>query len=203
MNRILPHLVWASALPLFAPALLAQTSMSYSPDEINSSAIILSGANTPLTLQVATGTATQSGNISESGDAFGFAKDGAGTLILSGDSTYTGFTTVTAGTLQTGTTGALGTGALYVAATAAVHLTGGHALGERDLLQPGRRSGRAESKEPRATHRVTIFTRQCGRRVAGGRPLAATGVVSVTRADLTSMALTSAGTFAPNSAFRI
>jgi autotransporter-associated beta strand protein len=64
-------------------------------------------------LQVLTGTATQAGNISETGGARPLEKIGAGTLILTGTNTYSGTTTIAAGTLQLGnggTTGNAGTG---------------------------------------------------------------------------------------------
>lgn len=57
--------------------------------------------------------ATISGNIGESGGAFGFAKLGNNTLTLTGSNTYSGGTTITAGTVQVGnggTTGTLGLG---------------------------------------------------------------------------------------------
>ncbi|MFN3989403.1 MAG: autotransporter-associated beta strand repeat-containing protein [Erythrobacter sp.] len=60
-------------------------------------------------LQVLTGNATQSGVISELGGARGFEKIGAGSLRLTGANTYTGITTVAAGTLVATTAASLGT----------------------------------------------------------------------------------------------
>lgn len=51
-------------------------------------------------LQVATGFATQSGDISEISRPRPIEKIGAGTLILSGANTYTGLTTISVGTLE-------------------------------------------------------------------------------------------------------
>ena len=65
----------------------------------NSDPIVLT-ANTTYTVQDGTGPFTFSGVISDDGNAFGITKDGAGTLVLSGANTYTGTTTVSAGTLQ-------------------------------------------------------------------------------------------------------
>ena len=61
-------------------------------------------------LQVTAGTATQAGVISQTGGARPLRKIGDGTLILSADNTYTGTTTISAGTLQLGNGG--GTGAI-------------------------------------------------------------------------------------------
>lgn len=63
-------------------------------------------------LQVLTGSATQSGVISELGGARGFEKIGSGTLVLTGNNTYSGGTTISAGTVQIGAAGAIGTGQL-------------------------------------------------------------------------------------------
>ncbi|MDN5001497.1 autotransporter domain-containing protein [Bradyrhizobium sp. GCM10027634] len=57
------------------------------------------------TLDVATGGATQAGAIGETGGASGIVKTGAGRLTLSGANTYTGGTTINAGTLQLGGSG--------------------------------------------------------------------------------------------------
>ena len=54
--------------------------------------------------------ATQSGNISENGGSEAVTKLGSGTLILTGSNSYTGGTSLQAGTLQAGSATALGTG---------------------------------------------------------------------------------------------
>ncbi|MFV0338426.1 MAG: autotransporter-associated beta strand repeat-containing protein [Chthoniobacterales bacterium] len=84
---------------------------------------------------------TFSGDFSESGTTARIEKAGAGKVILSGDNTHTGGTTVTAGTLQVDSNGALGTtgnvivngGSLIVSAGADVangniQLNGGSAV---------------------------------------------------------------------------
>lgn len=68
-------------------------------------AIDLGGSTT---LDIATGGATQAGAIGETGGPFGIVKTGAGTLILGGASTYTGGTTINAGTLQLGSSSGVG-----------------------------------------------------------------------------------------------
>jgi fibronectin-binding autotransporter adhesin len=67
--------------------------------------IILNSNDTQL--QVLTGTATQSGDISETGGPRPLEKIGAGTLVLTGANTYTGPTTISAGTLVAGSNDAL------------------------------------------------------------------------------------------------
>ncbi len=59
-------------------------------------------------LQVTTGTATQAGLISELGGPRPIEKTGAGVLVLTAANTYTGGTTISAGTLQLGNGGAGG-----------------------------------------------------------------------------------------------
>jgi autotransporter-associated beta strand protein len=75
-------------------------------------AIVIASDTTQL--QTLTGvSATQSGAISESGGARPLEKTGTGTLILTGANSYSGTTTISAGTLQIGaggTQGSLGTG---------------------------------------------------------------------------------------------
>jgi outer membrane autotransporter protein len=59
------------------------------------------GSDTTLEVD-GTDTAAQSGAIGQSGGSFGIDKTGAGTLVLNGANTYTGTTTVQAGTLELG-----------------------------------------------------------------------------------------------------
>ena len=82
----------------------------------------LPGASFGSSVDVSAGTLVLSGNNTFSGDAL--TKSGAGTLLLSGSNSYTGTTTISAGTLQVGdgsTTGSLGSGniALSLGATLA------------------------------------------------------------------------------------
>ena len=58
--------------------------------------------------QVLTGSATQAGVISETGGARPIEKIGAGTLALTASNTYSGGTTISAGTLQIGSGGTMG-----------------------------------------------------------------------------------------------
>jgi autotransporter-associated beta strand protein len=74
------------------------------PSVIAGELIPLSSANTPLVLDVADGSATRDLRITAvvkdaTGASSSIRKNGAGTLALNGDNTFTGFATVTAGTL--------------------------------------------------------------------------------------------------------
>jgi autotransporter-associated beta strand protein len=80
--------------------------IDYPNGSTNANPIVLTDNSTQL--QVLTGSATQSGVISETGGSFGLSKIGAGTLSLTGANTYTGATTITTGTLQIGIGGTSG-----------------------------------------------------------------------------------------------
>lgn len=68
------------------------------------------GANTQVT--VSANTLTVGGNVGETGGARTFTKAGNGTLVLSGTNTYSGTTTINAGTLSVASNNALGSGSL-------------------------------------------------------------------------------------------
>ena len=70
-----------------------------------------------LTLSLASGSANYGGTIKNTAGAISLVKSGAGTQILSGTSTYTGTTTVSAGTLEIASTGLLGGGSYAGAIT--------------------------------------------------------------------------------------
>ncbi|HEY7979082.1 MAG TPA: autotransporter domain-containing protein [Rhizomicrobium sp.] len=81
-------------------------------------------------LQVTTGTATQAGVISQTGGARPLEKIGAGTLVLSATNTYTGATTVTAGTLDV--TGSIASSSLTTVKSGAT-LTGSGTVGSASI----------------------------------------------------------------------
>ena len=72
--------------------------LDYTDGVVNNVAVQIASNTTQF--QVLTGTATQSGVISEDAGGRPLEKIGSGTLILSGINTYTGLTTITGGTLQ-------------------------------------------------------------------------------------------------------
>ncbi|HEV3271036.1 MAG TPA: autotransporter domain-containing protein [Candidatus Methylacidiphilales bacterium] len=72
-----------------------------------------------------TDSATQSGVISQSGGSYGITKTGTGTLALTNANTYSGGTTISAGTLQAESNTALGTGAVTVSSGGSLQLNGG------------------------------------------------------------------------------
>ncbi len=80
--------------------------ISYANGVNEASQLILNSNTTQLEV-LAADVATQSGNISELGGARPLEKIGAGTLIFTNANTYTGATTISAGTLQIGNGGAL------------------------------------------------------------------------------------------------
>jgi fibronectin-binding autotransporter adhesin len=91
-------------------------------------AVTLTGSPT-----FSTGTNTQLnlGSVSDGGNAFGFTKSGAGTLVLTADNTFTGGVTLSAGTLQIGNGSSAGTVAGAIANNSAlvVNRTGSSTLG--------------------------------------------------------------------------
>ncbi|MBC8039717.1 MAG: autotransporter-associated beta strand repeat-containing protein [Opitutaceae bacterium] len=78
---------------------------------LTNNATFNTGANALVTLP----TLTLTGAINDGGNAFGFTKSGAGILVLNGNNTFTGLTTVSAGTLATSSTGTFGAGNVTVA----------------------------------------------------------------------------------------
>ena len=85
----------------------AQQSITYSNGENDSSGIIITSATNPTTLTISSGSAAQSGIISQNGGSYAVTKAGNGTLTLTAGNTYTGGTTVSAGTLAIGSGGSL------------------------------------------------------------------------------------------------
>ena len=88
------------------------------------------GGNSPtmLTVGLDNGGGTFSGTISNAAGQIAFTKEGSGTQVLTGSNTYTGTTTINAGTLQIGdggTSGTLGSGPLTLASGASLIINRG------------------------------------------------------------------------------
>ena len=82
---------------LLATPLAAQVQIDYTNGQTDTTGYDTSAPNDPTTLSILSGTATQSGVLSGTGQVI---KAGAGTLILSGVNTYTNDTFIRDGTLQ-------------------------------------------------------------------------------------------------------
>jgi autotransporter-associated beta strand protein len=102
MNQPNPSLRFPVVAGVFA-ALLgashAQTTITYVDGEDKTDPIVLDIANSPVSLSIDAGAATQSGVISESDGSFGITKIGDGMLTLAAVNTYTGSTILDGGTL--------------------------------------------------------------------------------------------------------
>jgi autotransporter-associated beta strand protein len=99
----------------------------------------LDGTTRTVTVDSGTGTDTigaviSNGSLTKKGS---LSKAGTGTLVLSGDNTYTGLTTVSAGTLEVQTTTALGTQGTTVASGATLELNNVSITGETLTLSGG------------------------------------------------------------------
>lgn len=101
-----------TALCLATSALTAHAAVIDYPNGFTrATPIVLTDNSTQL--QVLTGSATQSGDISETGGSHSLEKIGSGLLTLSGNNTYSGPTIITSGTLRvTGGAGSNGIGDL-------------------------------------------------------------------------------------------
>ncbi len=75
------------------------------------------------------------GDVREDGGVVSLVKSGAGSLNITGNNTYTGGTTLNAGTLNIGHASALGSGPLTIGGTATIDNTSGSALSLRRYLQ--------------------------------------------------------------------
>jgi autotransporter-associated beta strand protein len=112
-----------------AAATLSDTSTSGTANAVN--VPITLASNLTATVTDAANTLTLAGAIGEASAGKTLTKAGLGTLVLSGTNTYTGATTVSAGTLETGVAGGLGTGSgtTTIDAGANLNLTGAPGTG--------------------------------------------------------------------------
>jgi fibronectin-binding autotransporter adhesin len=112
----------ALAALIASPLARAQLTLTYTAGETRTTAYDTTAPNSPTTLTLASGTATQSGVFSGSGNIL---KTGAGNLTLSGTNTYTGTTTVSAGTLTISSLANLGGASGAISVATGGTLTGG------------------------------------------------------------------------------
>lgn len=96
---------------LCAAPVLGQTTITYTSGTTDSTSYSTSPPDDPLTLSIASGTATQSGALTGTG---GIIKAGAGDLTLSGSNSYSGGTVLNEGTLRIGGYDSLGAGVLTI-----------------------------------------------------------------------------------------
>lgn len=90
------HLLLAGVAVLALPA-FGQNTITYVSGTTDATNYSTSPPDDPLTLTIASGEATQSGNLFGTG---GIIKEGAGSLILSGSNSYAGGTVLNGGTLR-------------------------------------------------------------------------------------------------------
>src|SRR5690348_9257563 len=107
------HSLKLVALVLAAHPVMGAQTVDYADGENNPLNYVISGTSDPLTLSVATGSATQSGVLSGTGAVI---KEGNGSLTISATAgnTYEGGTTLNAGTLRVADFDPLGTGLLTI-----------------------------------------------------------------------------------------
>jgi fibronectin-binding autotransporter adhesin len=92
-------ILFLAFLVVFIGRASAQQTVTYTDGENDSSNIVITSATNPTTLTISSGSATQSGAISDSGTSGIIDYAGTGTLTLSNANTYSGLTTVSSGTL--------------------------------------------------------------------------------------------------------
>lgn len=90
-------------------SLQAQQTITYSNGQTAATPITIIAGTNPTTLTIPSGTATQSGIISELGTAGKIIKAGAGAVTLSGSNTFTGGVSLDGGTLSLNNISAIGT----------------------------------------------------------------------------------------------
>jgi fibronectin-binding autotransporter adhesin len=129
------EIAWGTAS--FNPSTLVLNT-TYSDNTLFLANDINLNSATPRTVQVSRNAAILSGDIRNSSGAGGLTKSGNGTLVLTGNNTYTGNTTNNAGTISVSTASNLGSGSsslimngggLQITGTALTNISGlGHAV---------------------------------------------------------------------------
>jgi fibronectin-binding autotransporter adhesin len=122
-----------------------------------------------------------SGAIGDNGDGFGLTKAGAGILTLSGVNTYTGLTSVTAGTLRMGASGVMSGGALTVnGATAIFDLGANHTETDSTVTLDG--GGQITGTGTSALTATTAFAVKAGSETAN-----LAGAVALTKTNTAAL----------------
>ncbi len=152
VNRTVANAVTISADTTFATTSTEKSLIFTGP-------VTLSGATRTLNVAigstVASSNLTFSGAIGDGGNGYGITKTGTGTLVLSGNNTYTGNTTISAGVLNIQHANALGgTGnGTTVASGAALQLQGGITVSGEALTIAG--AGRNSTTAPGALRNIS------------------------------------------------
>ncbi len=111
-SQVAPRLLAVVVAALFvAPSASAQTTITLANGQTNATAYDTTAPTGPLTFDVGSGAATQSGALSGSGSII---KTGAGTLTLAATHPFSGGTTINAGTLAVSAVNQLGSGSISV-----------------------------------------------------------------------------------------
>ena len=147
----------------------------------NLAAVITTGYSsvTVLTLNLGTGvTDSYSGVIAEGAAGMTLIKTGLGTQILNGASTYTGGTTLAAGTIGIGNSSALGTGTVTVAAGGgSIYAAGASQTMSNAFFLNG---GLTIVNDPTGAHNLTLSGPLTG---GGGLTMNGTGALTLTGSD--------------------
>ncbi|MCR6654825.1 MAG: autotransporter-associated beta strand repeat-containing protein [Opitutus sp.] len=106
---------------------------------LGTGAVALSGGNRTVTVNGST--LTVGGAIGDGGNGYSITKSGAGTLALSGNNTYSGGTTISAGTLTAGHDNALGTGSVIVNTGGTLAISDNVTIGNEIQLDGGALQG--------------------------------------------------------------
>jgi fibronectin-binding autotransporter adhesin len=143
-----------------------------------------------------TGLTTFSGTLQEQAGSAGIVKQGAGTLVLSGNNTYTGPTTVTAGQLLiNGSTGGdtitVASGATLGGNGILAAGSGGSTLEVNGVLAPGSSAGILTSNKPVSFNLSSTFAAEINGTTAGAGygQLAANSTVSIDSTAVFSLTL--------------
>lgn len=162
---------------------LQLTSFNLTSGDLQGSGTISSSSGAPTFTVGSLNTSTTFSGVIGTG-AIALTKNGTGTLTLSGSNTYTGLTTVSAGTLKLGSPSALGTtaGATSVSSGAVLDLNGTNYSSAEGLTLAGTgiSSGGCliNSSSTAATYAGNITLSTTAPTITAGNPITLSGVIS-------------------------